>query len=182
MKERGKDSGCVTLLIIAPFILLGAAVVVGGFFTAPDTLTEDGHSQRTLMIWGGSIFFLTGLGIGLLSLVVRAGGRVEELQRERIAATYREGAARIEKLEQGSHLDNEHQRSISLTLEIVLPGKAPYPAKWDGVVDSIFIGQLRPNEWLKVRVSPSDPQDFHIQWGEAAKVPSGAFSSDGGRP
>jgi len=163
-------------------ILIGAGLLVGGFLSAPDTLTEDGHSQRTLLLLGGSAFLLTGLGIGLLSLMLRAGGRVEERQRQRIAATYREGAARIEKLEQGSHLDNEHQRSVSLTLEIVLPGKAPYPATWEGIVDSIFMGQLRPNEWLKVKVSPSDPQDFHIQWGEAAKVPSGAFSSDGGRP
>lgn len=182
MKASGKESGCVSLLIIAPLILIGAGLLFGGFHTAPDTLTEDGHSQRTLMLAGGSIFLFVGLGIGVLSLLMRAGGRTEDLQRQHIAATYREGAARIEKFEQGTSLDNDHQRSVLLSLEIVLPGKAPYRAKWDGTVDAIFIGQLRPNEWLKVKVSPSDPQDFQIQWGEAAKVPSGAVSSDGGRP
>jgi len=155
-------------------------LLAAGSLTAPETLTEDGHSQRTMLLVGGSLFLAVGLGIGVLSLALRAGSRVESLQR--IASSYREGAARIETIQHGSHLDNDHRRSVALTLEIALPGKKPYPATWDGIVDQLFIGQLRPNGWLKVRVSPSDPQNFHIQWGEAPKVPAGALSSDGGMP
>jgi len=182
MKESGKESGCVSFLIIGPLILIGAGLLFAGFRTATDTLTEDGLSQRTMLLVGGGVFLALGLGIGFFSLLMRAGSRVESLQHEQIAASYREGSARVEKIQQGTHLDNDHRRSVLLTLEIVLPGKRPYPATWDGIVDSIFIGQLRPNEWLKVRVSPSDPQDFHIQWGEAAKPPAGRSSSEMGGP
>jgi hypothetical protein len=182
MKESGKESGCVTLMIIAPLMLIGAGLLIAGLRTAQDTLTEDGLSQRTLLLGGGGVFLAIGLGICAFSLLMRVGSRAESLQRQHMTASYREGAARVQKLQHGNQLENDHRRSVLLTLEIVLPGRAPYTATWNGLVDQLFTGQLRPNDWLKVRVSPSDPQDFQIEWGEAAKVPAEKPSLDAGRP
>ena len=174
MKESGTDPGCVSFLIIAPLILIGAGVLIAGLRSAPDALTEDGYSQRTVLLVVGALFLTIGLGSGLFSLLARAGRRVEALEQQELETTHREGAARIEKVEQGKALGNESQLPVLLTLEVVIPGKSPYRTTWDGTVNHVFAGQLRPNEWLRVLVSPSNPKEIHIRWGEAAKVPAHA--------
>jgi len=172
MKESGTDPGCVSFLIIAPLILIGAGVLIAGLRTAPDTLTEDGYSQRTVLLAVGALFLTIGLGSGLFTLLARAGRRAEAIKNQEMELTHREGAARIEKVQEGSVLGNESQLPVLLTLEVFMPGKSPYRATWEGTVNHVFSGQLRPNEWLRVLVSPSNPQEVHIRWGEAAEVPA----------
>jgi hypothetical protein len=174
MKERRTGGGCVSLIIIAPLLLIGIGLLVVGFRTAPDVLTEDGHSQRGFLFIAGGVFLAAGLGIGLLSLLERVGSRAEARQREEIEATHREGAAQIERIQPGTKLGNDAWTPVLLTLKVVVPGRVPYQVEWDGTVEEAYAGQLRPQGWLKVLVSPSNPQKIYIQWGEAAKVPESA--------
>jgi hypothetical protein len=172
MKQTPHGSGCVTFMIAAPLVLIGVALLFAGLRTAPEVLTEDGYSERLIYLIAAGGFLVSGLGVLFFSLLARAGTQVEERQRQHIQETYREAVARIQKVEPGTKLGNEEWTPVLLTLEVVLPGKSPYTVKWDGEVDKSFSGQLRPNEWLRVQVSPRDAQELHIQWGEAAKAPA----------
>jgi hypothetical protein len=174
MKERRKGGGCVSLIIIAPLLLIGIGLLVAGLRTGPEALTEDGHSLRGFLLIAAAAFLAVSAGIGLFSLVERAGSRMEVLQQQEIEATHREGAAQIERIQPGTQLGNEAWKPVLLTLKVVLPGKSPYEVIWDGTVEETYAGQLRPREWLRVLVSPSNPQKIYIQWGEAAKIPDPA--------
>ncbi len=172
MKQSAHGFGYVSFMIAAPLLLIGVGLLIVGLRTTPDVLTQDGLSQRLLLLIGGAVFLVSGLGVVSFSLLSHAGSQVEAHQRQEREATHRKAVARVLKVQPGTKLGNEDWTPVLLTLEVVVPGRAPYEVSWDGEVEKSFSGQLRPNEWLRVLVSPSNSQDLDIRWGEPAEAPA----------
>jgi hypothetical protein len=51
---------------------------------------------------------------------------------------------------------------LSLSLEVHLPGRAPYPVQAQKYVSELYLASIQPGAWLDVRVNPSNPNELGI--------------------
>ena len=66
------------------------------------------------------------------------------------------GTATIASLSEGGPYINDRP-TITMELDVELPGRAPYRAQAKQVVGRLIIGRLEPGAQIPVRVDPDDP-------------------------
>jgi hypothetical protein len=71
------------------------------------------------------------------------------------------GQATIVSLSEGGPYVNERP-TITMELDVELPGRAPYRAQAKQVVGRLVIGRLEPGASIPVRVDPEDPAKVSV--------------------
>jgi hypothetical protein len=101
----------------------------------------------------------------ILFIFVWRGMKGRFQKEQQLLATGTPGTARVLSLQPGrSVMTIGVQRHIGLvlSLEVHLPGRAPYPVQAKKYVSEIYLASVQPGAWLDVRVNPSNPSELAI--------------------
>jgi hypothetical protein len=71
------------------------------------------------------------------------------------------GEAEIVSLSEGGPYVNQRP-TITLALDVTLPGREPYRAQAQQIVGRLVIGQLAPGATIPVRVDPDDDAEVSV--------------------
>jgi hypothetical protein len=108
----------------------------------------------------GSLFWMLGLFalIGLSFPLLRGGIGGGKLLSTGVPATATLLGVRETGVEMGMDL------VLKATLQVELPGIAPYQAECTTRVSRVHLGMLQPGRKLSVKVDPANPQKVAIDW------------------
>jgi hypothetical protein len=146
--------GC-TFSGLLPGLVIGVALIVGGFLTDPSAMTDDGYPLKPFM-------FCMGGGFLVLSLVIAFGyslARVAKRRKiENLLETGQQGEAVVLSLEDTGTRINDNPR-VRMLLEVHLAGRSSYQVEKTMVVPLIRLSQVQVGSTVQVLVDASQPDN-----------------------
>jgi len=88
-------------------------------------------------------------------------GRIFGSDETKVGAPGLSGQATIISLSEGGPYVNQRP-TITLELDVELPGRASYRAQARQPVGRLVIGRLEPGATIPVRIDPDDPEDVAV--------------------
>jgi hypothetical protein len=101
----------------------------------------------------------------ILIIVIMSKLRARARKEEQLLATGTPALARVLSVQQGNMtvtVGVQRRLSLVLSLEVHLPGRAPYTIQVDKLVSELHLALFQPNLWLEVRVNPSNPSELAV--------------------
>jgi hypothetical protein len=109
------------------------------------------------------------IGSLLLPLViiifVMRGLRARFQKEQQLLATGTPAKARVLSLQgrrRVMHINGTRHIGLELSLEVHLPGRAPYSIQVQKYVSELYLASVQPGAWLDVRVNPGNPSELAI--------------------
>lgn len=143
------------------FMILGIIFTVVGVYFAYQAFQPHGEFDV-----GGAaapILALTFLPMGVIFTAVGFFFVRSQGQSDKILATGIPGSATIVGLDSTSMYVN-NQPVAKLTLNVQLPGRAPYTVEKREVIPLLALGMIQPGSSIPVAVDPTNPQKVVIDW------------------
>jgi hypothetical protein len=152
------------------FTLVGAGMLIAGYFSAPGSLTDDGYPLNIFFYCMGSFFIILPLVLfGLINRYSnRAAKRITYLKEQGI-----KGKGRVLHMRRTGLTVNDVPQVI-LDLNITTDLGEHFSASYKKCIDPIYYSLIRPDTDLLVYVDPSDKEKVYVDFEEAwAKLARG---------
>ena len=147
------------------FMIIGIILTVVGIFFGYQMLQRSTATglDVDVMHSAAPILALTFLPMGIIFTAVgyffvRSQGQQNKILQQGLA-----GRATVVGLASTSMYVNE-QPVAKLTLNVQIPGRAPYTVEKREVIPLLALGMITPGSSLPVAVDPTDPQKIVIDW------------------
>ena len=145
----------IIILALLPILLVGIGLIVGGFFTDPSAMNDEGLSIKPFLYILGGGFVVVSLAIMIgLSLAISA----KQKKVEDLLATGQQGEATVLGLEDTGARINDNPR-VRLLLEVHIQGYAPYQVAKVIVVPLIRLSQVQVGSTVQVLADPNEPDN-----------------------
>jgi hypothetical protein len=156
-----KTSNALWIITTAPLVIVGVGLIVFGFMTSPEALTDDGYSlQNFFYLMGGSFIIFPLLGaFGVYYYYKRINDRETYLMNEGIR-----GEAEILSRQQTGTYINE-QPEVKFRLLITTPFDEPYELEHKEIVNLLDVGSITEGKRVPVMVHPDNPKDILLLLG-----------------
>ena len=168
--QRPKPRGLFILnLLQIIFTLVGAGLIIGGYFSATNSTTDDGFPLKDFLYALGAFFILFPL---LLFGVIRFFIRRAVAREEYLINNGIKGKARILNM-QSTHVYVNNVPLMVFDLEINTSHGERYETVYRKTVPLQYYSIIKPDRDLPVYVDPNDKfnlfVDFHQGWMDLAK-------------
>ncbi len=158
-----KNTAVFNLLQIV-FSLVGAGMLIAGYFAAPGSVTDDGYPLNYFFYGMGTFFIIWPLILfGIIKLYYkRVAQKVQYLKEHGI-----KGKARVLNMRRtGVSINRVPQVILDLNIETDLGEQLQ--ASYKKCIDPIYYNLIRPDGSLPVYVNPSNRKevyvDFEAEW------------------
>ncbi|MDY7227175.1 hypothetical protein [Hyalangium rubrum] len=169
MTNQEPDAAGKAVGYILGFLIIGGAIamLIASFYVSPEAQTDSGGSLQMFLRYSGGI--ILGLGVmGLpIGIILHQENRKKAARLRELKASAVPGVLRIVSFEQ--LYANEDSVELSLDVEITVPSRQPYRMALKQWIPTAYVGRLRPDERLPVRVPASEPGTLFIDWGGKAE-------------
>lgn len=162
-------------LLFIIFALVGAGLLISGYFAAPGSLTDDGYPLNIFLYCMGGFFIIFPLILfGAINRSAnRAAKRIAYLKEHGI-----KGKARVLHMRRTGLTVNDVPQVV-LDLNITTDLGEQFPASYKKCIDPIYYSLIRPDADLLVYVDPVDKGKVHMDFEEEwAKVARGTGSME----
>jgi hypothetical protein len=156
-------SNFVFNLIQGIFTLAGAGMIIGGYFAAPGSLTDDGFPlDRFLYLMGGFFILWPLLLFGTIKYFMRrAAVNIQQLKDQGI-----KGKARVLHMRRTNvTINNIPQVVLDLSITTSLGQK--FETAYKKCIDPIYYSLIRPDADLPVYVDPNNQKKIYVDFEEA---------------
>jgi hypothetical protein len=152
------------------FILVGAGMLIAGYFAAPGSLTDDGYPLNIFFYCMGGFFII--FPLILFGLINRSANR----SAEKIAYLKEhgiKGKARVLHMRRTGLTINDVPQVV-LDLNITTDLGEQFPGSYKKCIDPIYYSLIRPDADLIVYVDPANKEKVFVDFEEAwAKLANG---------
>ena len=153
------------------FTLVGAGMLIAGYFAAPGSLTDDGYPLNIFFYCMGGFFIIFPLVLfgAINGFYNRAAKRVAYLKEQGI-----KGKARVLHMQRTGLTVNDVPQVV-LSLNITTDLGEQFEVSYKKCIDPIYYSLIRPDADLIAYIDPADKGKVYIDFEEAwTKLAKGA--------